>query len=109
LERAGEGELALLKTSFETSDEFAAKDPTEYSNGQEKGIAGMDPADMVWGKTSGRNHTVDMWMKEEVLPPTVQNGEKADLGAQMLGVGGDLEQGLSAGAEQEVIKDLLVH
>jgi hypothetical protein len=27
----------------------------------------------------------------------------------MFGVGGDLQQGLRAGAEQEVIKDLLVH
>ena len=109
LERAGEGELALLKASFETSDEFAAKDPTEYRDGQEERIAGMDPAGMVRGKTPGRNHTVDMRMKKEVLSPTMQHGEEAGLGAQMFGVGGDLEQGLSAGMEQEVIKDLLVH
>ena len=98
----------LLEASFESGDELAAKDATEYADGQEEGIAGTDPAGVVWGKTSGRNHTMEVGMKQQVLPPTVQHGEKTDLSAQMFRVGSDLQQGLGAGAEQQVIEDLFV-
>ena len=43
---------------------------------------------------------MDMRMKKQVLPPSVEHGKKADLGAQMFGVGGDLEQGFCGSAEQ---------
>ena len=69
----------------------------------------MDPASVIRGKTSSRDHTMEVRMKQQVLSPTVQHGKKADLSAQMFGVGGDLQQGLRAGAEQEVVEDLLVH
>mgnify|MGYP003287174178 CR=1 FL=1 len=36
----------------------------------------------------------------EVLPPGVEDGQEADLGPQVLGVGGDLLQGLGAGFRQ---------
>jgi hypothetical protein len=59
----------LLKSSFEAGDELAAKDTTEYGDGQEEGIAGMDPAGMVRGKkvpsgerrSSGRELGFDTW------------------------------------------------
>ena len=38
-------------------------------------------------------------MKKQVLSPTVKNGEKADLGTQMLGIGSDGGQGLGGGSE----------
>jgi hypothetical protein len=47
-------------------------------------------------------------MIEQVLPPGVQNGEKADLGAQVFRVTGDGEQGFRRGAEQKTIEDRLV-
>jgi len=86
--------LALLESSLESVDELAAKDPTEYAHRQEEGIARMDPARMVGGKTSGRNQTMEMRMEQQVLTPTVQHGKETDLCAEMYGVGGDLEQGL---------------
>jgi hypothetical protein len=109
VERTGEEQLALLESSFETGDELTAKDTTKYAHGQKEGIAGMDPMHMVRGKTSGGDYTMDMRMKKQVLPPTVQHGEKADLGPEVFGVGGDLQQGLRAGVEQEVIEDFLVY
>ena len=47
-------------------------------------------------------------MMEQILPPRVQDREKADLGPQMLGVGGDGGQGLGRGAEQHAIDELFV-
>ena len=39
----------------------------------------------------------------EVLTPGVQDGQEPDLGPEVLGVGGDLLQGLGGGAEQEPV------
>ena len=39
----------------------------------------------------------------EVLAPGVQDGQEADLGPEVLRIGGDLLQGLGGGAEQEAV------
>ncbi len=47
-------------------------------------------------------------MKEEILSPTVEHGEEADLGAQMLGIGSDGGQGLGRGSEQNAVDEIFV-
>ena len=47
-------------------------------------------------------------MVAEGLSPGVQDGEKADLGAQMCRVAGDGPQGLGRGAEEDPIDDRFV-
>ena len=47
-------------------------------------------------------------MKEEILSPTVEHGEEADLGAQMLGIGSDGGQGLRRGSEENAVDEILV-
>ena len=47
-------------------------------------------------------------MKKEVLSPTVKYCEKADLGAQMLGIGCDGGQGLGGGSEQNAVDEIFV-
>src|SRR5664279_4690164 len=44
----------------------------------------------------------------EILAPGVEHTQETDLGAKMLRIGGNLQQGCGAGAEQEVVDDLLV-
>ena len=44
----------------------------------------------------------------EVLAPGVKDGQEADLGPEVLGIGGDLLQGLGGGAEQEAVDHALV-
>ena len=107
-ERTGESELAHLKSSLQAGDELTAEDATEYADGQEEGIAGMDPAGVIWGQTSGGDQAVDMRMSEQVLAPGMQDGQESDFSPQMFRIGGYLQQGLRTGAEQEVIEDLLV-
>ena len=41
-------------------------------------------------------------MGQQVGTPRVQDGEKADLGAEAFGIGGHFEQGLRAGLEEQV-------
>src|SRR5713101_1092036 len=51
---------------------------------------------------------MQMRMEKQVLSPTVKYGEKADLGAQMLGIGSDGGQGLGSGSEQNAIDEIFV-
>src|SRR5260370_14889595 len=51
---------------------------------------------------------MDMRMKKQVLSPTVKYSEKADLGAQMLGIGSDGGQGLGGGSEQNAVDEIFV-
>jgi len=47
-------------------------------------------------------------MKLQALIPTVQHTEETDLGTEMPGITSDLEQGLSAGMEEQVVNKPLV-
>ena len=47
-------------------------------------------------------------MKEEILSPTVEHGEEADLGTEMFGIGSDGGQGLGRGSEQDAVDDIFV-
>jgi len=47
-------------------------------------------------------------MMEQVLPPGMEYGEEADLGAQMLGIGGDGAEGLGRHTEEKIVDFTLV-
>ena len=44
----------------------------------------------------------------QVLPPSVEHGQKADFGAQVLRIGGDAAQGGGRGPKQDAVDDFLV-
>src|SRR3989442_5777476 len=47
-------------------------------------------------------------MQEQVLSPSMQDADHADLGAQVFAIDGDLEQGLCTGGEQQVVEQTRV-
>src|ERR1700723_4380895 len=47
-------------------------------------------------------------MQKQVLSPGVQDADHADLGAQVFAIDGDLQQGMSAGGEQQVVEQTRV-
>ena len=49
-----------------------------------------------------------MRVLEEILSPTVEHGEEADLGAEMFGIGSDGRQGLGRGSEQNAVEEIFV-
>jgi hypothetical protein len=51
---------------------------------------------------------MDMRMMVQVLAPGVEHGDEADLGAQILGIGGDPAQRLGRGPEQDGVNRFLV-
>jgi hypothetical protein len=90
LENSGESKLVLLESAFQAGDELAAEDATEYVDGQEEGIAGMDPLLAVGRETSGRDDTVEVRMSQQVLSPGMQDRKEANVCPQMAGIAGDL-------------------
>src|ERR1700687_1415350 len=51
---------------------------------------------------------MQMRMVKQVLSPTVQYSEKADLCARMFGIGSDRGQGLGSGSEQNAVDEIFV-
>ena len=49
-----------------------------------------------------------MGMMQQLLSPGMQDGDEADLGAQVFGIGGDGAQGLGAGVEEQIIEQRLI-
>jgi hypothetical protein len=45
---------------------------------------------------------------EEILSPSVEHAQEADFGAQMLGIGGDLQESGGTSAEQEIVPVFLL-
>jgi hypothetical protein len=51
---------------------------------------------------------MEMGMKKQVLPPTMEYGKEPDLGSQVFGIGSDGGQGLGRGSKQNAVNDLFV-
>jgi hypothetical protein len=51
---------------------------------------------------------MQMRMMDQSLAPGVKNGEEADFGAEVFGVGGDKPQGFGGGAEENAVDGPLV-
>jgi len=91
-----------------SSDELAAEDTAEHTDGQEEGAPGRDPVRAVWSETAGCNDAVDVRMKLQSLIPAVKHAEEADLGTEVPWITSDFKQGLSAGVKEQVIDEPLV-
>jgi hypothetical protein len=47
-------------------------------------------------------------MEEQILSPGMQDADYTDLGSQVFGIDGDLQQGLRAGQKQQVVEQARV-
>src|SRR5262249_37523462 len=100
LDRAGQAQTFLSKGILQSLNELAAEDDLEHIPGQEKSVRPLDPACAAGREPTGRNDAMNVRMKQQVLPPGMQNAEEADLRAKMLRIGGDLDEGFGDCAEQ---------
>src|ERR1700731_2700950 len=96
-------ECAGMKGGLESGDKLAAEDTAEYFDGKEEGAARGDPAGVIRSEAAGGQHAVDMRMMLQSLIPGVEHAEEANLGSQVPGIAGDLQQSCSAGVKQQVI------
>ena len=107
-EVAVELECAFAECGPKSGDELAAKDTTEYLDGEKEARAGSDPAGVIEREPTGGDDTVDVGMEPELLVPGMEHTEEADLGAEMSGIAGDFEKSFCTGTEQQIVDDLFI-
>jgi len=98
----------LLKQFTQLLAELAAEDFAERSDRQKEAWRGIDPSGTVESQAAGGNDVVDMGMMLEVLPPCMEHAEESDVGSQVPGIASQLEHRGSAGAVEQIVKQLLV-
>jgi hypothetical protein len=54
--------LAIGEGLPESGDKLAAENTTQHLSGEEEAIAGVDPALVIGGEATGRDHAMDMGM-----------------------------------------------
>lgn len=101
---AAEVQSFAPKRSLQLRDKLASEDAPEHFDRQEECVAWSHPLLTVERKTSGRNHAMQVWMQEQVLSPRMEDGEEADAGAEVLGIGGNFERGFRCGFEQQIVQ-----
>src|SRR5215472_14556990 len=112
LEGSGLGEGGLVGEELQSPglvggvqpiEEQATEEPGEDRNGEEEAGPAGDPVLAIGRDAASRDDDVDMRMVGECRSPGVEHGGESDAGAEVLGVGGDGDQGLGGGFEQQVI------
>jgi len=96
-------QLASIESCCETFEEQAPEQAREHPNRQEEVWTASHPAHAVGGDASTRHNAVDVGVVIEALSPGVQDGGEADVGAEVLGIGGDRRKRLSRRLEQQAI------
>src|SRR5258708_11545483 len=93
LEGGKELQLAIVKSLFQQRQKQAAEEAGEHAHGKEETAPTGNPARAVGRQSAPGHDTMQVGMKHEVLSPAMQDGEKADLGAEMFGIGRNDAQG----------------
>ena len=88
---------------LKTFEEQAPEQAREHPNRQEEVRTAWHPAHAVGGDAPARYNAVNMRMVIEVLSPGVQDSGEADVGAEVLRIGGDRGERLGRGLEQQSV------
>ena len=100
LEGGEELEVTTREGLTEQFQEAPTEEAREHPHGQEERGSAGDPALPIGGESAARHHAMQVRVVHQVLPPGMQDGEEADLRAEMLRVGGNRAQSLGGGGEQ---------
>jgi hypothetical protein len=99
------GSMGLL----ERIQKFAAEELAKSCLWKEEaGVARWHPTRVIMRQAAGWHDTVYVRVMLQFLIPGVQEAEKTYLSTEMLRVGGNLDQGLSAAAEQQAVNQWFV-
>ena len=84
-------QVLVEKGTLEGLKKEAAKETRENTDGKKESVRGRDPLGPIGRDPTRRYDAMEVGMEEEVLPPSVENGKKADFGTEVFGVGGEGE------------------
>src|SRR6266702_91328 len=88
---------------FETLQEQTPEQAREHANWQKEAGPAGNPSLAVRRYAAARNDTVHMRMVLEVLAPAVQDSSDANVGAEVLAIGGNGGERFGCGREQPSI------
>ena len=80
------GAEGLLEQFEEEAAEQAAEQAGQDPDGEKETGAAGDPAVTVGSDAAAGDDAVQVGVKREHLPPGMQDGEEADLGAEVFGI-----------------------
>src|SRR6266436_8870558 len=106
--RREELQLTDVEGLLQILQEQSAEQPGEHPYRKEKVAAAGDPPSTIRRNPAARDDTMQMRMEKQVLSPTVKYSEKADLCAQMFGIGSNGGQGLGSGSKENAVDEILV-
>jgi hypothetical protein len=89
-------------------EELTAEDAREDADRQEEAGPAGDPPGAIGADPAAGDDAVQVRVQRQVLAPGVQDGQEADPGPQVFGVGGDLQQRPRGGLEQGAVDHPLV-
>lgn len=94
-------QVPVVEGLSQLRQEQAPEQPRQHAHRQEEARATGDPALAVRSHPAAGYDAVQVRVVQQVLAPGVQDGDEADLGAQVSAIGGDGAQGLGGGVEQD--------
>lgn len=100
LDGSPKDELPVTPSAFEEVDKFAPDLLGESVHGNKKVVFGGDPSVLRLIEATCGDNQVQVWMKEHVLVPGVQDGGKANLGLESFPSSGQFKQGLGCGLKE---------
>ena len=111
---AKETELSLLKGQPQCVLEQMAEASTENFDREEEVLAMFlratagDPVLAVRRETAAGDNAMQVWVVNQLLAPGVEDGEEAELGTEVFGIGSDGAERGGHGLKQQAVDDGLV-
>lgn len=98
-------ERSLLEGMLQLGQELAPEESAEHTDGKEEARSTGLPGVPVVGEAPCGDDAVHVGMVDEGLAPGVEDGEEAEAGAEVTGIGGDLLERAGGTAQEEIIED----
>ena len=108
LQAPAEGQFIGIEGLLQRGKEQPTEETSEHADGQKEVGSTADPTTAVGREPAAGDDAMQVRMMEQCLAPSVEDGEEAELCAEMLGIGGDRAQGFGGGVEQNVVDQSLV-
>jgi hypothetical protein len=103
LQEPAEDQFIGIESLLQKGKEQPTEETSEHADGQKESGPTGDPMAAIGRETATGDDAMQVRVMEQRLAPSVEDGEEAELSAEMLGIGGDCAQGFGGSVEQDVV------
>jgi len=106
---AGDLDVEVRVLLLQGLSEPSAKPQRQHGLGEEVALPfGTDPAQAVGGEAAAGHHAMDVGVITQIARPSLEHGQEADVGTEILVVAGDVPQSAGAFSQEQRVETLLV-